>query len=267
MRFGDIFERFLQEAPISVMFRALLERALDPDELNRLFEQTTSSQYTRELLFSSVVDLMSLVVCGVKPSVRSASLASLGKISASLTAVYEKLKGIEPGVCRCLVRDTAGLLPPLVRQLDATLPDLVPGYRAKVLDGNHLARDRAPDRAHAGEPRRAPAGSGAGGPRFGDDDGHRRGPVRGRPCPGAIPGRSGAARGRTRRPVDRRPQLLHDPVPLRGPGPSRVLPGPAAPADAALGADDALDRCRPGRHRARPGADDPRHRGGRRRGQ
>jgi hypothetical protein len=31
MRFGDIFERFLHKAPISVMFRALLERALDPN--------------------------------------------------------------------------------------------------------------------------------------------------------------------------------------------------------------------------------------------
>src|SRR4051812_11233784 len=139
MRLGDVFERFLQQAPISVMFRALLERALDPDELNRLFEQTATSQYTRELLFSSVVDLMGLVVCGVHPSVRSAYLASLGEISASLTAVYEKLQGIEPGVCRGLVRDTAGRLRPLVRRLDATLPELVPGYRAKILDGNHLA--------------------------------------------------------------------------------------------------------------------------------
>src|SRR4051794_22517937 len=139
MRLGDVFERFLQQAPVSVMFRALLERVLDPDELNRLFEQTATSQYTRELLFSSVVDLMGLVVCGVQPSVRSAYLASLGEIAASLTAVYEKLKGIEPGVCRGLVRDTAGRLLPLVRQLDATLPALVPGYRAKILDGNHLA--------------------------------------------------------------------------------------------------------------------------------
>src|SRR3954469_19650745 len=139
MRLGDVFERFLQQAPISVMFRALLERALDPDELNRLFEQTATSQYTREVLFSSIVDLMGLVVCGDHPSVRSAYLASLGEISASLTAVYEKLQGIEPGVCRGLVRDTAGRLLPLVRQLDATLPDLVPGYRAKILDGNHLA--------------------------------------------------------------------------------------------------------------------------------
>src|SRR4028119_367534 len=122
MRLGDVFERFLQRAPISVMFRALLERALDPDELNRLFEQTATSQYTRELLFSSVVDLMGLVVCGVHPSVRSAYLASLGEISASLTAVYEKLKGIEPGVCRGLVRNTAGRLLPLVRQPAAPRP-------------------------------------------------------------------------------------------------------------------------------------------------
>src|SRR3954470_21765561 len=139
MRLGEVFERFLQQAPISVMFRALLERALDPDELDRLFEQTATSQYTRELLFSSVVDLMGLVVCGAQPSARSAYLASLGEVSGSLTAVYEKLKGIEPGVCRGSVRDPAGRLLPLVRQLDATLPDLVPGYRAKILDGNHLA--------------------------------------------------------------------------------------------------------------------------------
>src|SRR3954447_2180961 len=134
MRLGDVFERFLQRAPISVMFRALLERALDPDELNRLFEQTATTQYTRELLFSSVVDLMGLVVCGVQPSIRSASLASLGEIAASLTAVYEKLQGIEPGVCRGLVRDTAGRLLPLVRRAAATPPGTGPGHRAQIPD-------------------------------------------------------------------------------------------------------------------------------------
>ena len=34
---------------------------------------------------------------------------------------------------------TPGDSQPLVRQLDATLPQPVPGYRAKILDGNHLA--------------------------------------------------------------------------------------------------------------------------------
>lgn len=139
MQLGAIFERFLQKAPISVMYRALLERALDPRELDLFFERSATSQYTRELLFSSIVKLRGAVVCGAQPSVRAAYLDSLGAIAASLTAVYEKLKGIEPGVCRGFEADTAGRLQPLVHQLDATLPQPVPGYRVKVLDGNHLA--------------------------------------------------------------------------------------------------------------------------------
>jgi IS4 transposase len=139
MQLGETFERFLQQAPISVMYRALLERALDPRELDRLFEREAASQYTREVLFSAMVQLMATVVFGVKPSVRAAYLDSLGEIAASLTAVYEKLKGVEAGVCRTLVRHSTGRLEPLVRQLDAALPGPVPGYRAKILDGNHLA--------------------------------------------------------------------------------------------------------------------------------
>src|SRR3954451_2364254 len=139
MQLGEVFERFIQQAPISVMFRTLLEHALDPAEIDRLFEENATRQYTREVLFSSIVELMGAVVCGAQPSVRAAYLASLGEIAASLSALYEKLKGLEPGVCRAFVLDNAGRLAPLVRQLDATLPQPVPGYRAKILDGNHLA--------------------------------------------------------------------------------------------------------------------------------
>jgi IS4 transposase len=139
MQLGEVFERFIQQAPISVMFRTLLEHALDPAEIDRIFEDNANRQYTREVLFSSIVELMGAVVCGAQPSVRAAYLSSLGEIAASLSALYEKLKGLEPGVCRAFVQDNAGRLAPLVRQLDAVLPQPVPGYRAKVLDGNHLA--------------------------------------------------------------------------------------------------------------------------------
>jgi IS4 transposase len=139
MRLGEVFERFIQQAPISVMFRTLLEHALDPAEIDRVFEENADRQYTREVLFSSIVELMGAVVCGAQPSVRAAYLASLGEVAASLSALYEKLKGLEPGVCRAFVLDNAGRLAPLVRQLDAALPQPVAGYRAKILDGNHLA--------------------------------------------------------------------------------------------------------------------------------
>jgi hypothetical protein len=66
MRLGEVFERFIQQAPISVMFRTLLEHTLDPAEIDRLFEENAEHQYTREILFSSIVELMGAVVCGAQ---------------------------------------------------------------------------------------------------------------------------------------------------------------------------------------------------------
>ena len=140
MQLGPLFERFLQASPIPVMDRALLERALDPHELDRLFHDSAQSQRTRELLFSSMVQLMFVVVSKVHPSVRSAYLDALDELMTSLTAVYAKLQGIEPEVCRGFVLHTHDRLEPIVRQLDGgTLPPLLPGYRTRILDGNHLA--------------------------------------------------------------------------------------------------------------------------------
>ena len=140
MQLGTLFERFLQASPIPVMFRALLERALDPAQLDRLFDDTARSQRTRELLFSSMVKLMFAVVSKVHPSVRAAYLASLDELMTSLSAVYAKLQGIEPEVCRGFVLHAHDRLAPIVAGLDGgTLPQPVPGYRARILDGNHLA--------------------------------------------------------------------------------------------------------------------------------
>ncbi|GJD16064.1 hypothetical protein RIVM261_010200 [Rivularia sp. IAM M-261] len=56
---GAIFERFVEESPISVMVRGLMEQVLAPEKINQIFETNAQTQYTRELLFSSVVDLLS----------------------------------------------------------------------------------------------------------------------------------------------------------------------------------------------------------------
>jgi hypothetical protein len=138
MVLGDMFERFILDAPMPVLFRLLMERALDPEELDRMFESTATRQYTRELLFSSIVDLIATVVCRIKPSVRRAYLDSSG-IAATLTAVYEKLKGTESAVCRSLVRTTGKRLAEVVRQLEPDRPASLPGYHVKIFDGNHLA--------------------------------------------------------------------------------------------------------------------------------
>jgi Transposase DDE domain len=138
MVLGDMFERFILDAPMPVLFRLLMERALDPQELDRMFESTATRQYTRELLFSSIIDLIAVVVCRIKPSVRRAYLDSSG-IAATLTAVYEKLKGTEAVVCRSLVQATGRRLAEVVRQLEPDRLPPLPGYRVKIFDCNHLA--------------------------------------------------------------------------------------------------------------------------------
>lgn len=72
MLLDPIFERFVKQSPFAVMSRAILERALCPTQLDALFHRHANNQYTRELLFSSVVDLMSLVVIRTYDSVRAA---------------------------------------------------------------------------------------------------------------------------------------------------------------------------------------------------
>jgi hypothetical protein len=45
-----IFERFVQQSPVSVMVRGLMERVLNAEQLDSIFDNHARSQYTRELL-------------------------------------------------------------------------------------------------------------------------------------------------------------------------------------------------------------------------
>ena len=66
------FRRASETFPIPVMLRALLERVFEPARLNDWFEAVTEKQYTRELLFSSAFELMSVVVFKAFGSVHAA---------------------------------------------------------------------------------------------------------------------------------------------------------------------------------------------------
>jgi IS4 transposase len=138
MLLGKRFEAFVQKSPVSVMVRAVLERAFDSQRIDALFERTAVRQYTRNLLFSAVVALMSEVVLGVSRSVRVAYQQGEEKPSVSITSVYNKLNGLETSVSVALVHDSAAQLGPIIRQLGGAAPALLPGFRVRILDGNHL---------------------------------------------------------------------------------------------------------------------------------
>ena len=139
MLLDNVFEPFIKEAPICVMARGVLQRILDPHHIDHLFTQTAQRQYTNELLFSSLVDLMTRVVIGQEPSVHAAYRKLEDQLPVSDQSVYNKLQHVELAVSAALVRDSARRIAPVIRALRASLPPLLPGYRVKFLDGNHLA--------------------------------------------------------------------------------------------------------------------------------
>src|SRR5215208_2204186 len=98
MVLDDIFQRFAEQSPVTVMARAALEHALDPRAVDALFEEVAERQYTRTLLFSQVVDLMGAVVCNVRPAIHAAFQANAQSIGVSLRALYDKIDRTEPGL-------------------------------------------------------------------------------------------------------------------------------------------------------------------------
>lgn len=138
MLLGEVFERFAAESPVSVMARAAFEHALPGEAVDALFAEHADRQYTRELLFSQLVDLMGLVVCRVQPSLNAAIRKRAADLGVTRKAVYAKIARTEPALGSALVRHTAARLAPVAAALGPAGEDRVPGFRVRVIDGSHL---------------------------------------------------------------------------------------------------------------------------------
>jgi IS4 transposase len=138
MMMDAIFERFVAGTPITVMAQLGFERVLDPAWLDQMFDEYRGRQYERELLFSTVVDIVALVALGLQPSVHAAARSREG-LHVSLSALYDKLNHTEPALGRALVKQSAQRLESVVEQFRAKEPGLCPGYRVRIVDGNCLA--------------------------------------------------------------------------------------------------------------------------------
>jgi DDE family transposase len=138
MLLSNAFDRFLAQRPMAVLARGVLEHLLDPAHLDRVFAATARRGYQKELLFSALVDLFADVVLRVEPSVHAAYQRRQAEVGVSPAAVYQKLNGVEPVVSAALVADSAGRARAVIGELRAAHHPWLPGYRCRVLDGNHL---------------------------------------------------------------------------------------------------------------------------------
>src|SRR4051812_28370018 len=137
MILGDVFERFSRDSPLSVMAQGIMENALNPRILDQLFEDVAQKQYTNKLLVSTIVDLMSVVVCRIRPSIHAAFQARAETIGATIDAVYDELDGTETVLSAALVHTVAARLAPDIDAMNGARTDWLPGYRTRILDGNH----------------------------------------------------------------------------------------------------------------------------------
>src|SRR3712207_5062465 len=117
------------------MARLALERALPAEWIDTVFEEHRERQYSRELLFSTVIELVTLVSLGLRPSLHAAA-RTLKTLPVSLTALYDKVNRTEPAILRALVRGSAARLRPVAAGLNTGAS--LPGWQVRVLDGNHL---------------------------------------------------------------------------------------------------------------------------------
>jgi IS4 transposase len=146
----SVIERFEKHAPASVMARTALEHALPAGWVDEVFDEHRKRQYSRELLFSTVVELVTLVSLGLRPSLHAAA-RRMETLPVTLAALYDKINRTEPGILRALVRGSAERLAPVAAAVEGGTT--LPGWRLRVLDGNHLPASEkrlAPLRGHRG---------------------------------------------------------------------------------------------------------------------
>jgi hypothetical protein len=128
----------LQENADVLPVARLAGRCLSAERLDRLFESNAQEQYTRNLLFSAACDLLLLAVLRVHPSPHAAYQAREDEMNVSVSALYDKLKGVETGVSAAMVRETARDLGQIQDGLGVRREPWLPGYAIRILDGNCL---------------------------------------------------------------------------------------------------------------------------------
>lgn len=133
----SILDRLVKISPIPAMVRIALENILSPEHLDGIFRSTAAIQTQRQLLFSSIVELMCLVVCRVKPTVNAAYVHLEEFLGVSVKSVYNKINKVEAEVSRQLVCQTAERVKAVINELGMFNDSPIPGYEVRIVDGNH----------------------------------------------------------------------------------------------------------------------------------
>jgi hypothetical protein len=133
-----ILDPFAKGAAPAVMTRLALDWMIEGSSINRLLEGAAEGQYDREFLLSHFVEVLGDVACGFRPSPRAAFLRRQLQGIASIRAFYAKLARMELPVSEAIVRETGARARRLVEAAGGLIGEPIPGYAARIIDGNIL---------------------------------------------------------------------------------------------------------------------------------
>lgn len=138
MVFPAILNPFIEGAPATVMTRIALDWIIEGTPFDQLFEEVAEAQYTREFTLAHFVHVLLDVASGHRPSPRAAFLRRRLETIASLSAFCRKLNRMELPIPAAVVRQTAHRARDLIVAADGLRGEPIPGYAARILDGNVL---------------------------------------------------------------------------------------------------------------------------------
>lgn len=138
MVLSSILQRFVEQRPVAVMVRAIMEKQFSDEFFDTTFDEVAQEQYTRAVTFSTCARLLAQVSLGQAATVHAAFIKERETIPVSIASLYEKLQHVEPRVCEALVHRSTAELSDVIRRLSQRAQP-VSGYRLRILDGNVLA--------------------------------------------------------------------------------------------------------------------------------
>jgi hypothetical protein len=133
-----ILNPFIEDAPAAVVVRIALDWMMQGTPLDELFDELGGEQYTREFTLTHFVQVMLDVACGFRTSPRQAFLKRKLHLIASASAFYRKLNRMGLPISEAVVRRMALRARQLIVAGGGLMPEPIPGYAARILDGNVL---------------------------------------------------------------------------------------------------------------------------------
>lgn len=134
-----LLDRFIDKHPLAVLTRGVIGQLIG-EQLDEVFQQNRSRQYDETIKFSTIATAMGEIALGTVPNRNQAYRKYHKELQTSATAFYGKLNRVEPAVSEGVVGYSAERAGELLDELDFQPWEVLPGYRAFSLDGNHLGK-------------------------------------------------------------------------------------------------------------------------------